>query len=90
MNCCVIWTASGQQTTRLDSIVITDDEYRMFRVAQETLKECLTIQDLKDTQYKNATLNRNVEHLQIMMAQEWFSEALTLEQTTDINSAIAG
>lgn len=54
MICCVIWTASGQQT-KTDSIVITDDEYRMFRISQESLKECLTVQDLKDTQYKNAT-----------------------------------
>lgn len=42
------------------------------------------------TDEETATLNRNVEHLQIMMALEWFSEALTLEQTTDINAAIVG
>jgi hypothetical protein len=32
---------------------------------------------------------RNVEHLQIMTAREWFAEALTEEQTSIINQLIS-
>lgn len=39
---------------------------------------------------QTSSLNRNVEHLQIMMAQEWFSVALSLQQTNEINAAING
>lgn len=34
------------------------------------------------------TINRNVEHLKIMMGKEWFSSSLTPEQTTEINNLI--
>ena len=51
MICCATLTAFAQQ----DSILITDDEYRTFRIHQEKLIECQTIQQLKDTQYNNAT-----------------------------------
>jgi hypothetical protein len=32
---------------------------------------------------------RNVQHLEIMLSKEWFLEALTQQQLTDINSCIA-
>jgi hypothetical protein len=35
------------------------------------------------------TIERNVEHLKIMMAKEWFAEALTAEQAAEINKIIA-
>ena len=31
-------------------------------------------------------LNRNVEHLRIMLSKEWFSTGLTEQQKTDINN----
>ena len=34
------------------------------------------------------TIQRNKEHLTIMMGKTWFSESLTSEQTSDINSAV--
>lgn len=34
------------------------------------------------------TYNRNVEHLKIMMGKDWFVNALTAEQTTQINNLI--
>lgn len=34
------------------------------------------------------TYNRNVEHLKIMMGKDWFSTALTVEQTEQINNLI--
>jgi hypothetical protein len=34
------------------------------------------------------TIERNVEHLRIMMAYEWFASALTAEQTEQINTII--
>jgi len=34
------------------------------------------------------TIDRNKEHLTIMMGKSWFSEALTSEQTTEVNSLI--
>lgn len=36
------------------------------------------------------TISRNVEHLVIMMGKEWFTAALTAEQTTAINAIING
>jgi hypothetical protein len=34
------------------------------------------------------TIERNVEHLRIMMGHEWFVTALTAEQTEQINAII--
>lgn len=34
------------------------------------------------------TIERNVEHLRIMMGYEWFASALTAEQTEQINVLI--
>jgi methyl-accepting chemotaxis protein len=34
------------------------------------------------------TIERNVEHLRIMMGEEWFVSALTAEQTEQINAII--
>ncbi len=36
-----------------------------------------------------STVKRNVQHLEIMLSKEWFSEALTEQQLIDINSCIA-
>jgi hypothetical protein len=36
-----------------------------------------------------STVIRNVQHLEIMLSKEWFLEALTQQQLTDINSCIA-
>jgi len=33
-------------------------------------------------------ISRNKEHLSVMMDKSWFSEALTSEQTAEINSLI--
>ena len=33
-------------------------------------------------------LKRNKEHLTIMLAKDWFSSALTEQQTTDINTCL--
>lgn len=38
---------------------------------------------------EQATKDRNIEHLKIMIAKEWFASALTEEQTTIINQLIA-
>lgn len=37
-----------------------------------------------------ATIERNVEHLRIMMGYEWFVSALTDDQAEQINSIING
>lgn len=34
------------------------------------------------------TISINKEHLTIMMGKSWFSEALTSEQTTEINNMV--
>ena len=36
-----------------------------------------------------STVTRNVQHLEIMLSKEWFLEALTQQQLTDINICIA-
>lgn len=33
--------------------------------------------------------SRNIEHLQIMLAKEWFAKELTIAESTFINEAIA-
>ena len=38
------------------------------------------------TEEERDRANRNVEHLRIMLAKEWFSTGLTEQQKTDINS----
>jgi hypothetical protein len=41
------------------------------------------------TNEKKSTVTRNIQHLEIMLSKEWFLEALTQQQLTDINSCIA-
>jgi hypothetical protein len=40
------------------------------------------------TEEKVKTVDRNVRHLEHMLKKEWFSEALTTQEKTDIDSAI--
>jgi hypothetical protein len=40
------------------------------------------------TEEQQDRLNRNVEHLRIMLAKEWFSEGLTEQQTIDIDACL--
>ena len=37
---------------------------------------------------QNKSKQRNISHLQLMMTKDWFIEALTEEQTTQINAVI--
>lgn len=47
----------------------------------------INMQDEK-TQDDLYTIERNVNHLRIMMGYEWFAEALTADQTEQINNII--
>ena len=38
---------------------------------------------------KQDAVSRNVEHLKIMVAKEWFAEALSADQTTAMNTCIS-
>jgi len=40
------------------------------------------------TEEEQDRVNRNVEHLRIMLAKEWFSEGLTEQQRIDINACL--
>ena len=40
------------------------------------------------TEEEQDRLNRNVEHLRIMLAKDWFSEGLTEQQRNDINACL--
>ena len=40
------------------------------------------------TEDEQGTIDRNVEHLNIMLGKEWFSEALTAEQAAQINDVL--
>ena len=37
---------------------------------------------------KKSTVDRNVKHLEVMLTKEFFTEALTVEQTTEIEACI--
>jgi hypothetical protein len=43
---------------------------------------------LEKTKERLDEVERNYRHLEIMLAKEWFSEALTIEQYDDIDAAI--
>ena len=47
-----------------------------------------TILELVSNDNKS-TVTRNIQHLEILLLKEWFLEALTQQQLTDINSCIA-
>jgi hypothetical protein len=38
---------------------------------------------------KKANVDRNVKHLELMLTKEFFTEALTAEQTTEIEACVA-
>ncbi len=38
------------------------------------------------TEEEVATVSRNEEHIRIMLAKEWFANALTLEQKTELQA----
>jgi len=40
------------------------------------------------TEEEQDRVNRNVEHLRIMLAKEWFSEGLTEQQRIDIDACL--
>jgi hypothetical protein len=40
------------------------------------------------TDNRKDTVKRNVQHLEIMIGKEWFTEGCTEQQETDINTAI--
>ena len=40
------------------------------------------------TEEEQSRLDRNKEHLTIMLGKDWFSNALTDQQTTDINTCL--
>ena len=40
------------------------------------------------TDNRKDTVKRNYQHLEIMMGKDWFVDALTTQQETDINAAI--
>jgi len=40
------------------------------------------------TEDEQGTIDRNVEHLNIMLGKEWFAEALTAEQVEQINAVL--
>lgn len=40
------------------------------------------------TEDEQGAIDRNVEHLNIMLGKEWFAEALTAEQAEQINAVL--
>ena len=40
------------------------------------------------TEDEQGTIDRNVEHLNIMLGKDWFAEALTTEQAEQINAVL--
>ena len=41
------------------------------------------------TEEEQERLNRNLEHLRIMLSKDWFSEGLTEQQRIDINTCLS-
>jgi hypothetical protein len=59
---------------------------------EETQRSILAAFDSVNLIYNNLedqeTLNRNIEHLKVMMAKDWFVNGLTTQQALDINNCI--
>jgi hypothetical protein len=49
-------------------------------INKEILKE--------STEDRKESVERNFRHLEVMLSKEWFSEALTTEQRSDIDTSI--
>jgi len=59
-----------------DSVSLVNDVIAGTRMQNESLEN------------KKSTVERNVGHLNIMMAKEWFVDGLTEQQNTDITDCI--
>lgn len=78
-----------------------ENELNLPEITQEEIEKSVTVAfdsvtlinelNLLSTlsEEEQATKERNIEHLKIMIAKEWFASALTEEQTTIINQLIA-
>lgn len=58
------------------------------QIAQSVSAAFDSVDLINSDQYDLETIERNVEHLRIMMRYEWFSSALTIEQKEQINFII--
>lgn len=67
-----------------------ENEMTQEQIAQSVSAAFDSVDLINRNEDDAATIERNVEHLRIMMAKEWFATALTADQTEQINAIING
>ena len=65
-----------------------ENEMTQEQIAQSVSAAFDSVDLINRNEDDAATIERNVEHLRIMMGYEWFASALTAEQTEQINTII--
>jgi hypothetical protein len=77
-------------TPQIPQIEMTEEQ--IARSVSAAFDSVNLINDLKSqtslTEEEQDRLDRNKQHLTIMLAKDWFSGALTEQQTTDINACL--
>jgi hypothetical protein len=67
-----------------------ENEMTQEQIAQSVSAAFDSVDLINLNEADSETIERNVEHLRIMMAKEWFATALTTDQTEQINAIING
>lgn len=65
-----------------------ENEITQEQIAQSVSAAFDSVDLINRNEDDSETIERNVEHLRIMMSYEWFVSALTIEQMKQINSII--
>jgi hypothetical protein len=65
-----------------------ENELTQEQIAQSVSAAFDSVDLINRNEDDAATIERNVEHLRVIMGYEWFSTALTSEQTEQINAII--
>lgn len=65
-----------------------ENEMTQEQIAQSVSAAFDSVDLINRNEDDAATIERNVEHLRIMMGHEWFVSALTAEQAEQINAII--
>lgn len=65
-----------------------EKEMTQEQIAQSVSAAFDSVDLINRNEEDSVTIERNVEHLRIMMGFEWFASALTPEQTEQINTII--
>lgn len=74
---------------KMDNIITPEQIQRSVSAAFDSVNLINELNQKENlTEEETSTLVRNVEHLKIMIAKEWFKNALTQQQKSEINTIL--